>query len=929
MIRNTSTSTWCRSHLLPGLQLFLIATLILSTSIAQAHHLGSKQKLSCNKTFPCQDEIVGRVQFWVDVFSKWANDEIILHDKDRPERVFAVIKTTASCTDKRSKKRIERYRGSIASELRTLAKRIETGATVFNDEEQHLLQMFPSRSAKHVKSAAGRIRCQQGNRTRFVAALSRFEQYRPMVERILADKGIPDDVKYLPFVESAYNPDAYSRVGAAGLWQIMPRTAQSLGLRLNATLDERLDPEAATRAASVYLSRARVSLDQEARKQGVAVNESKLNPFVITSYNYGVAGMRRAVRAHGLDFVTVLNKYKSRSFRTAVRNFYASFLAARHVAKNQNSYFSNIKKRSPNKYNVVKLKHATSLDRIQNTFGVSADTLKPLNPALTRFIWHRWRFIPAGYNLRLPVNVDNWSTSLAKFESMPVEEESSAGSTYRVKRGDTACAIADAFRVKCRDLVGANQLGRRAVIRVGQKLTIPGKRSKGSTQSAVAASSSTATSYKVRRGDTPCGISRKLGVNCKTLMASNGLGARSVIRPGQVLKLQGNKSKDNGASEQAASSTAVTSVTVKRGDTPCGIARQLGVSCNRLMRENKISKRGLIRVGQRLSIPGRTDGVATADEVVDSTGTDVAIAEYATVKKGDSACKIARRVGVPCERFMRQNNLSASTVIRPGQRLVTKPGSAPAEGSKSVERTITVRAGDTPCALARRHSMSCAPFMTLNDLDKGAVIRVGQVLRVLSTDAGPTGVAANAPAPTSDDSIAATDSVASASEEDDIVVDESDPMALIDASIDLSVVPVSGAANKRFSIRVEAEETVGHYADWLDIGYAGPVRRLNGLGGSATVLIGQRIVLPVDSDEQLEKFKTRRADYHRLLIEEFKEHFVVDKIDQYRVRPGDSSWSIAEGNDMPLWLLTKFNHGLRSKPPKLGQVLRLPVIARR
>ena len=78
------------------------------------------------------------------------------------------------------------------------------------------------------------IRCQQGNHDRFQDALQRFGTYHEMVREALQTAGLPQDIQYLPFVESAYNPFAYSRVGAAGLWQIMPRTGRNLGLRLNA-----------------------------------------------------------------------------------------------------------------------------------------------------------------------------------------------------------------------------------------------------------------------------------------------------------------------------------------------------------------------------------------------------------------------------------------------------------------------------------------------------------------------------------------------------------------------------------------------------------------------------------------------------------------------------------------------------------------------
>jgi len=905
-----------------GIAIACLMTALPAASL-QAHHLGSGQQLSCDSTFPCEEEIIGRVQFWVDVFSKWSNDQIILHDKNRPERVYAVIKTTASCTDKRTKKTVDRHRRKVATDLRTLAKRVAAGDTVYSDDEQHYLKLFPSRSANRIKKSADSIRCQQGNKTRFTSALARFEQYRPLVEKTLADEGVPDDIKYLPFVESAYNPEAYSRVGAAGLWQIMPKTAVTLGLSLNATIDERLDPAAATRGAAIYLSRSRKTLSAEARKQGLSITDAKLNPFVITSYNYGVSGMRRAVRAHGLDFIEVLNKYKSRSFRTAVKNFYASFLAARHVAKNPDQYFGDIETRPLYQHRSVRLQHATSLERIETVFGLSESVLKPLNPALTRFIWHRWRFLPAGYSLRLPADGRDWSDQIAHFQSLKAEEEAHAGSTYRVRRGDTACGVARAFRVRCRDLVDANQLGRKAIIRVGQKLTIPGSvkaksRKSDKTQTAKSGSAALPATYKVRRGDTPCGISRKLGVQCQQLMRANRIAGRDVIRPGQMLKVPGGSAATGTAS--AASSLPAT-VRVKRGDTVCAIASSLGVSCKGLMQANNISSRGLIRIGQQLSVPGGGRADDSAAETQVAAGEPVTV----TVVKGDTPCAIASRASISCSRLMKLNNIGKRGVIRPGQKLKL-PGDAVPKSAPPV--SVKVKSGDTPCGIARRHGVDCSRFMSINGLNKGAIIRVGQKLRLSADSTGAdsstdessdaAGVASNAPAAPAAPSVSPTDAPA-------VSDSASQTMGPLDERLDLSV-RVSDSSSNTYSVRVEPEETIGHYADWLDGGFAGSIRRLNGLGRNATVLVGQRIALPIENQAQLEDFQTKRVDYHRLLIEQFKEHFVIDKVENYRVKAGDSSWSIAENSDMPMWLLTRYNKSLRTKPPKLGETLKLPVI---
>jgi len=705
-----------------------------SLQTARADHLVERHELQCSETFPCADELRRRVDFWVNVFHKWETDDVILHDSARPERVYRVMHAPDGCSGKKSSGHKERKK--IKKKLLNLAARIDKGNVNWTEKDLHLVALFPSRKASHLRSAAKRIRCQQGNRDRFVKALQRFGRYKQLVAPILEAEGLPDDILYLPFVESAYNPHAYSRVGAAGLWQIMPRTGSSLGLKLNATIDERLDPEAATRAAAKYLTDSRKRLTAKAREHDPTITSGELTPFVITSYNYGVAGMRRAITQIGPDFMKVLNEYKSASFQTAVKNFYASFLAARHVAKNESEFFGKVIRNRPLQYDTLRLKSATSLKRVRSVFGVTDEELKALNPALTRYVWHEWRFIPKGYELRLPDRKDNWKPQRTRFASLAPESESSINSKYKVKKGDTACGIAHAFSIRCRDLIAANSLGRRGMIRVGQKLLIPGK-SRGKVMKASAASSKSST--------------RRSAKNYK----------------------------------------------VRKGDTPCGIARTFGVSCKSLMRQNGIGKRGVIKIGQRIKVPG-----------AGSTSKS----DFVTVKKGDTACAIARRMGVDCGDLLRANGLNRKSTLRIKQKLY-RPG---------VTRELTAV---TPSA--------------------------GE----------------NAPAP--------------------VVVSGETPgdrfTAPLDSDIDLRARYEKFRGKLSWVITVEPEETLGHFADWLDSGFAKEVRRVNNIKSGRGIRAGQRLRLPIKTDGQKAQFQQRRSEYHRVLAEEFKEHFAVVSTKEYRV----------------------------------------------
>ena len=735
------------------------------------------------------------------MFNSWDKTKAILHDPVKPERVYAVLSTGHGC-GKKARNQVGKERKRIELGLENLAVKLTKNQAISGAREQHLLALFPSRKPSVLRKAAQNIRCQSGVRNGFVAGLKRFNQYADLVDTVLAENGLPPDIRYLPFVESSYNPKAYSKAGAAGMWQIMPKTARSLGLELNATIDERLDPEAATRAAARYFLNANKSLGNAAREIDPGISQSELNPFVITSYNYGINGMRRAIRQVRPDYLEVLEKYKSPSFRVAVKNFYASFLAARHLAINADQYFGTIQGDRRSQYHTHVLQHDTSMARIKKVFGVAENDLKALNPGLTRYVWRNWRMVPAGYRLRLPARKDRWQSELAQLASLKPEQGVPGGGKYKVKRGDTACGIARALRVNCRELISANRLGKKAVIRVGQTLIIPGQVS----QSAVASSSPTQSTHRVRKGDTACGIARRYGVSCKTLISLNSLGRKARIYPGQQLDIPG-----RGGSTPATGLDANNRYLVKKGDSACLIASRYGVSCGALKTANKLNKKATIYPGQKLTIPG------LVVESTEATASEVAAAALSNVAQNNSQ--------------------------------------------------------DTAGADARPAQQAAAQMAA--DREQSALL------------------------------------------------------TLLDTLPNLEVTVTGNATQAVYTVRVEADETLGHFADWLGLRSSQPIRKANNLARAESLKIGKRLILPISAANQVKKFEQQRLDYHQVLSESIKEHYVLEGIQYYQVKSGDSIWSMSNQLGFPVWLLYRLNPILRSTRLKPGQEIKLPKLKAR
>ena len=752
---------------------------------AEAHHLLPVHKLDCSPSFPCPKEIHRRVDFWIEVFKGWGKEMAIFHDPVVPERVYRVLDTGEGCGG-RVRKRIKANFQDIRNDLRALASRLEAGQGAASDYQRHLLGLFPGGNSEAIRRASRDIRCQSGVRDGFVAGLKRFNRFSDMVDGVLAENKLPPDIRYLPFVESSYNPRAYSKAGAAGLWQIMPATARSLGLEINATQDERLDPEAATRAAAKYLHDATIRLLTVSREKDPGISQEAINPFVITSYNYGVNGMRRAIRRIGPDYMSVLNRYKSPSFQVAVKNFYASFLAARHVARNASRYFPGVAPDAAEQTTTVVLQHATSMERIKEVYGVSESDLKPLNASLTRFVWNGWRLIPAGYRLQLPWRKNGWKRETAALMAMAPEKDVPGADSYTVRKGDTACGIARALRVNCSTLISANNLGNRALIRVGQQLIIPRK-------------------------------------------------------PGQSGVATGGRK------------SAPSTWTVKRGDTACGIARRTGVDCKELIRVNQLGRKARILVGQQLVIPG-------ADYLGRNLAGLNADNRY-IVQKGDSACKVARRFQVSCPELIRLNGLNRRAVIHPGQKLAI-PGLVTPDTTETATRLAT----------------QSAPV----DAPKGSDSESGK--------------------PAADNRLT----------------------NLLDTLPDLSIRVGSASGKPAYYIYVEVDETLGHYADWLGIGGSRILRQLNGLSGRSALQLGQRLRLPEITPETVSRFEQKRTEYHQVLSETLKENYQLVGIENYTVKSGESLWDMSQRLGFPLWLLYRLNPELRHTGLSAGRSIRLP-----
>ena len=354
---------------------------------------------------------------------------------------------TATTRPNGSKKKYEEV-------LRALA----TGKTPVSDEEKRLRALFVDKGSRELlRDAHLNVRFQLGQKDRFRNGVIRSGAYLDEIKQIFRQYGLPEDLAYLPHVESSFDYEAYSKFGAAGIWQFTQATGKRF-MAIDYTVDERRDPIKATHAAAKFL------------KENYAALRSW--PMAVTAYNHGTAGMLRAQKAQG-DYESVFRHYNGPSFGFASRNFYSEFLAAREIAKNYPRHFGNFELAKPFRRYTLEIPGYVSLQELARQFKVDEETLKQYNPSLREPVFKGQKYVPKGFLLHLPERLPSSPAYLAKIPASMIKSRQKPSRFYRVKKRDTVSEIARQHGVNPKDLILANGLNSRATVYTGQNLRIP------------------------------------------------------------------------------------------------------------------------------------------------------------------------------------------------------------------------------------------------------------------------------------------------------------------------------------------------------------------------------------------------------------------------------------------------------------------------
>jgi peptidoglycan lytic transglycosylase D len=538
----------------------------------------------------------------------------------------------------------------------------------------------------------------------FNRSLKRSGRYLAMARRIFKEEGVPQDLTFLAHIESGFRHNARSRVKATGLWQFMRGTAREWGLRCDAYVDERLDPEKSTRASAQYLRFLYERYDDWY--------------LALAAYNAGPGKVDRAIRRSGYkDFWEI---GQTRFLVTETRNFVPAILAVTILAKSPGAYGYTEETDPPLEYDVVAVDTPTDLRVVSECTRVPLNELQDLNPALLLLQ------TPVGapsFDIRVPKGVGNlFAREIEKI----APQDRLVFVRHKVKSGETLGLLAQRYGTTVRAIQQANRMGKRTMINIGKTLLIPSQSADG--QFLASLDRSQATDHKVRSGDYLSKIAANYGVTVAALQQANDLKDPSKIYVGQKLIVPAAPSnRRKNEPTRSAPTTTRPSVAEETSNSATDSHESYSNSPSIAMRaSNNATTLGRVPTTAHLVAQAREEIKRDREENPEK----YAPRTY-SVRNGDTLSEIAQRHHVRLSHLRRWNNLSGSR-IHPGQKLIVKNPSLGGDDStpKRANKLHVVKSGDSLWLIARHYGVKVRDLISRNGLRSNGTIYPGQKLKI-------------------------------------------------------------------------------------------------------------------------------------------------------------------------------------------------------
>jgi peptidoglycan lytic transglycosylase D len=411
--------------------------------------------------------------------------------------------------------------------------------------------------------------------TFFKEAYRRSGRYRRDIAKAFREAGLPEELSWLPLIESGFKVNALSRSRALGLWQFIPSTGYKFGLHRNTFVDERMDPAKSTKAAIEYLKELHSIFGDWAT--------------VLAAYNCGEGRVLMVIRSQNVNYLDNFWDLYERLPRETAR-YVPRFLATLHVLSNLEKYgLDQISVEPPLEFETVLVNKQISLKDVAKFIHVDDQVLRELNPEL------RYHILP-GDNYPLKIPQGSGESLLAQLDQIPISNPPQPAYVFhRVRHGETLSVIARKYRTSVSGIMRANNLRRSNFIVAGQRLKIPQRGYMPSQPQAVRqAAYAEAVTHIVGKGDSLWTIARKYGTTTTKIQELNNLTTTNLYQGQRLTIFAGDKAPP--------AVDGLSTYEVQPGDSPFIIAVRHNMSLDRLLFLNQLYSGSKIYPGQKLYI---------------------------------------------------------------------------------------------------------------------------------------------------------------------------------------------------------------------------------------------------------------------------------------------------------------------------------------